>query len=301
MFRPVGQSGKSAVALQMFARANAKSLSYLAGWQYKNRDESISEYERSTAQQFMYQVLIYGLSHERCLARELQIESSEFDVVTWVPTKSNNAKRHTLYDLLVHSPAKQRVQPLLKFEGQNTGQDLATKGREYSWSVSFKASTAPQSVLLIDDLWTKGSTILSSAAALLDAGVSKVGCLALGRHVNRYGMAHSPDSLYEKFVRSKSVDISFCALCDLRTDLIVEPPLGKRYQKYLNEILETMEESANLRNSEKLATYELLDSDFLKIGTNIKHFEFGEGVVSWVGDSNLGVDFKNLGFRTFEK
>ena len=233
MIRPLDTQGALAArGLQMFTRANSNSKSYLAGWQYKNRSEDVQEIDRLDAQSFMAEVMNYGFSHEACLAKTLGLGSNQFDIVTWVPSKRPEAPEHMLSKMLAHSTGKDRVRPVLTFDGEGIQDGQGHDWRKYVWNVSFDTDSAPYSVLLIDDLWTAGYTMLSAAAALFDAGVTRVGMLSLGRHVNRYRSNHSPNSIFEEYVRTLTIDARYCALCDERAELYPTPSLAERYGEH---------------------------------------------------------------------
>ena len=74
------------------------------------------------------------------------------------------------------------------------------------------AAVRGRSVLLLDDTWTSGSSLVSAAAALKDAGASYVVGLTLGRQLNTAGHYGSTDEILQD-VQERRWTSDECVLC----------------------------------------------------------------------------------------
>jgi predicted amidophosphoribosyltransferase len=300
MVRPSNSDNpKVAVGLQMFLRVNASSPAYLYGWQYKSKSVDVSENDKHQAKLFLHKLLEFGLSHESCLAGKLGLPQKEFDFITWVPSKSVEAPEHELGNLLRHSSAKSRVKPLLSFDSQSEIKVSGAERLKFNWKVSHSSESVPESVLLIDDMWTKGETMLSATEALLRSGVSRVGMLALGRHVNKFRQNASPDGIYEAFAKDKTLTEQYCALCDSRASMRTFPPLGEQYGQspeiHKVELFRQKVEAAPDWSADSPKFGEDL------VGSEVwcKEFKFGMVVEYNSTDESVQIDFGVFRFRRF--
>jgi predicted amidophosphoribosyltransferase len=119
--------------------------------------------------------------HERCIAEAAGVD--RFDLVVTVPSKSgerDNERPHlrTIVGKWCH-PTADRWQRVL------TPADPPVLDRAYA-EARYVASTAAKdkSVLLIDDTWTTGGAMQSSAAALRKVGARAVAGVVIGRHLH---------------------------------------------------------------------------------------------------------------------
>jgi hypothetical protein len=119
--------------------------------------------------------------HEPCLARAA--ETPTFDVVTTVPSSRGDRDlehplRRIVGDLV--EPTRGRYEPVLAPGPES--------GAHRQFSLARYQATRPldgQSILLVDDTWTTGSSARSAAATLKRAGAERVAALVIGRHLHR--------------------------------------------------------------------------------------------------------------------
>jgi predicted amidophosphoribosyltransferase len=119
--------------------------------------------------------------HEDCLATSVGTDGLE--VVTTVPAgTAERDEAHPLRDIVgrIVEPTAARYERLM------TRTDVEVEQRTFSLE-KFEISRAlgGESVLLIDDTWTTGSSVQSAAATLKMAGAGPVGVVVIGRHVHR--------------------------------------------------------------------------------------------------------------------
>jgi adenine/guanine phosphoribosyltransferase-like PRPP-binding protein len=105
------------------------------------------------------------------------------EVVTTVPAgTAERDEAHPLRDIVgrIVEPTAARYERLM------TRTDVEVEQRTFSLE-KFEISRAlgGESVLLIDDTWTTGSSVQSAAATLKMAGAGPVGVVVIGRHVHR--------------------------------------------------------------------------------------------------------------------
>lgn len=114
--------------------------------------------------------------HERCLAT--QAGSSDFDLVTTVPSTSGRNTEHPLTVLvagIVHG-TQQRTRSVLS----RNRTDVAPREQAADRFVA-TPDVRGLDVLIVDDTWTTGATIQSASAAVKQAGANKVAGVAIGR------------------------------------------------------------------------------------------------------------------------
>ncbi|MFJ5987879.1 ComF family protein [Lentzea sp. NPDC092896] len=109
--------------------------------------------------------------HRRCLG--------EFDVVTVVPSTRQRADGHPLVDILGRRLGSTRADfaEVLSTSGDNS---RLLRPDEYV----VHADVGDRRILLIDDQWTSGASLQSSAIALKRAGAARVVGLVIGRRVD---------------------------------------------------------------------------------------------------------------------
>lgn len=143
--------------------------------------------------------------HERCLADQAGIDG--FTLVSTVPSGAREREaQHPLHRIVggLVAPTRERYEPLLERSFLDVGP------RQFS-PQKFHARRAlnGESVLLVDDTWTTGSSAQSAAATLKAAGAGVVGAVVIGRHLNREW--HENDRRLRGITRP--FDWSSCALC----------------------------------------------------------------------------------------
>jgi len=143
--------------------------------------------------------------HEACVARAANAERFEF--ITTVP--SGDRERDDCHPLRrivgeLVGPTRHRHHRILR--------RTATEAPARAFSAArFEATTQLQcqSVLLIDDTWTTGSSAQSAAAALKAAGAGRIAAVVIGRHLNRHW--HENDRRIRGIARPFAWNE--CALC----------------------------------------------------------------------------------------
>jgi predicted amidophosphoribosyltransferase len=150
--------------------------------------------------------------HEQCVARATK--TATFELVTTVPSGDQaRDKHHPLHKIVGHTvgPTRDRYHRLLERAASHV-EPRTFDDRKF-------APTRPlsgQSVLLIDDTWTTGTSAQSAAAALKRAGANRVAAVVIGRHLNRDW--HENDQRLRRL--SRPFDWSRCALCDDSTQAL---------------------------------------------------------------------------------
>ena len=109
--------------------------------------------------------------HRRCLG--------EFDLVTIVPSTRQRRDGHPMVDILGRRLGVTRgaFAELLSTSGANT-RLLRSDG------YAVRSDVGDARILLVDDQWTSGASLQSSAVALKRAGASRVVGLVIGRRVD---------------------------------------------------------------------------------------------------------------------
>lgn len=141
-------------------------------WHYKN---SGSEAVRRRFTDELLTVLANFLRrHADCLGA--------FDVVTIVP--SSQGRTSPLVDVLGRrlGLTRGRFADVLTTSGENT---RLMRPERYEVTVGVQGA----SVLLVDDTWTSGASLQSSAVALKRVGATHVVALVIGRHLDEPGPA----------------------------------------------------------------------------------------------------------------
>ncbi|MBK5220668.1 MAG: hypothetical protein JJE35_12950 [Thermoleophilia bacterium] len=117
-------------------------------------------------------------AHESCLAGALRIDG--FDLVTTVPSSSPEREAKSPLRQMVEAcrPIAPRHERLLGPSG------TVLEGRDYDIDRYLAQRTlGGESILLVDDTWTRGGHAQSAAGALLQAGAGQVALVVIGRHL----------------------------------------------------------------------------------------------------------------------
>jgi len=139
--------------------------------------------------------VLHGLKYRnrRGVARELaqlmvrRLRVGTVDVVTWAPTSGSRAssRGYDQSELLARAVARELGVPCRRLLYRSHGEQQTGHTRaERLHGVSFRsrplrrAGRHPVRVLLIDDVVTTGATLLAARAALENAGVGSVVCVA---------------------------------------------------------------------------------------------------------------------------
>jgi predicted amidophosphoribosyltransferase len=151
---------------------------------YKNSPSSAVR--KQFTNELAYVLATFLARHRQCLG--------EFDVVTVVPSTKRRKAGHPVVDILGRrlSITRPVFTEALTTSGDNTRQ---LRPGEYE----VQADVRGKRVLLVDDQWTSGASLQSSAIALKREGATRVVGLVIGRRVDT-----SP---------SGSFDWDACALC----------------------------------------------------------------------------------------
>ncbi|HEX7302678.1 hypothetical protein [Lentzea sp.] len=142
-------------------------------FQYKNNRSD--DVKRQLTNELACVLAAFLAGHERCWG--------DFDLVTTVPS------------------SRSRTSPLVDVLGRRIGQ---TRTRFTSALITrcgndrkmrpdcYEVSTGGRGVLLVDDTWTSGASLQSSAVALKRAGATRVVGLVIGRHLDKPAPATVP-------------------------------------------------------------------------------------------------------------
>jgi predicted amidophosphoribosyltransferase len=143
--------------------------------------------------------------HERCVARAAGLRA--FELVVTVPSADRRRDdRHPLRWIVSElvGPTRERHQRLLRRSRVEVAPRTFSPER-----FDVEAPLGGESVLLIDDTWTTGSSAQSAAAALKAIGAGQVATVVIGRHVHREWRGND-----SKLGRLKTpFDWRQCALC----------------------------------------------------------------------------------------
>lgn len=171
--------------------------------QYK---DASSAAERAGQRATLESLLAYGMQHLSCLHR---ISGVSFDLATWIPSSRDRSGPHPLEALLRGNSdlAPRLVEALVRTE-------VSVAPRTFSeQQFAPCADVKGRNVLVLDDTWTTGSSLLSASRTLLDAGARSVHGLVLGRHFNP---SHKEGIVYVDHARQAGFTLEFCSLCDER-------------------------------------------------------------------------------------
>ncbi|ANZ37165.1 hypothetical protein BBK82_14910 [Lentzea guizhouensis] len=136
---------------------------------YKNGERP--EMRKQFTDELAYVLATFLAKHHRCLG--------EFDVVTIVPSTRQRRPVHPLVDILSRrlNITRRLFAETLRTTGGNT---RLPRPDEYA----VHSDVEGKRVLLVDDQWTSGASLQSSAIALKRAGAVRVVGLVIGRRVD---------------------------------------------------------------------------------------------------------------------
>jgi hypothetical protein len=282
-----GTTDGLATVLPIFLRYGSNTGAYKAGYEYKTTSPA-EHIVRTDAQLFMFTMARTALSHERCIARHLSLQEGSFEAVTWIPSKQGRPEPHPMSTILHRAESSNRVESLLTYTySQSTGHEA----KKDMWLVKQVDGRLPSSVLVVDDTWTFGASLLSASYALLDAGVKRVGLVVLGRHISPWGANRSPNAIFENYSAEQTWSAKYCAFCDTRSNMRPEPSLMNRYQSQEAEVVHV--EASVVESAEALE----IRTDVSVFGRRMLSTKYGLGTVEDVSEDMLLVQFGHYGLR----
>lgn len=177
--------------------------------------EDAQPWQRASA----YARLLYGLQrfveeHERCLwsvAGQGGSQADEFDLVMAVPPSSLDDRYprpfHTLVGLVPHFSGRvcRGLEPTVKAASEARSVDSERFTAEWP-----PGAVEGKTVLLVDDVWTTGSTLKSCAQVVRAAGATKVAGLVVERYLAPEWHETKP---HMTVVHSHSLAAGSCVLC----------------------------------------------------------------------------------------
>ncbi|WP_086666953.1 ComF family protein [Lentzea kentuckyensis] len=166
-FREFGAELADLVVIISMAGKGGQLAHVLAKYKYGERPEMRKQFTDELA----YVLATFLAKHRQCLG--------EFDLVTVVPSTRQRASTLPLIDILSRrlNITRSRFAEALTTSSTNTRR---LRPDEYT----VQADVAGKRVLLIDDQWTSGASLQSSAIALRRAGAAQVAGLVIGRRVD---------------------------------------------------------------------------------------------------------------------
>ncbi|SDC57158.1 hypothetical protein [Rhodococcus tukisamuensis] len=149
----------------------------------------------------------YVQAHGRCLGAVAGI--GKFDLITWVPSAQGArvGTRHPLAAMIEDAPWNcNRATELLS--RTTVGVDYH---RVHPKRFEVTGDVAGRSVMVVDDVWTRGANAMSAAWALRDAGAAAVAIVVIGRW-------HTPDyrdsGIYSETAQEVGFEMDNCVQCD---------------------------------------------------------------------------------------
>ena len=210
------------LSLRLKSERDETTDAYRYFYQYKGNADK----PNGQAKVFIQQLCEVAVLHERCLATRLMLTDKQFDHVLTLPSKSGRLGVHPLNEVASNSAFGRRLLEGLTYVGPVQQTKMKRSNSASDWHVD-EGLLHARSVLLLDDLWTKGGTALSAATALVQAGVKRVGVMTLGRHLDDpEGNYTSPG--FQQLTVGLGWSSSYCVFCDDRVSAIANPPLPKQ-------------------------------------------------------------------------
>ena len=143
--------------------------------------------------------------HGACLDAYLGADA----VHTWVPSDDTTRTFDHIEELVNAIDETRDFGWTKDVIARNTAYPRPGRGNPYLLKESYTVMSDVQgrNVLLLDDLWTSGASMASAAAALKDAGASRVAGLVLGRQLRRDNEhGHAQDVFSEVEARGWAFD-----------------------------------------------------------------------------------------------
>jgi len=166
-FREFGADLSDAIVIISMAGKGGQLAHVLAKYKYGERPEMRKQFTDELA----CVLATFLAKHGQCIG--------EFDVVAAVPGTKQRATTHPLIDILSRrlNITRYRFAEALRTTSSNTRQ---LRPDEYT----VHTNVAGKRVLLVDDQWTSGASLQSSAIALKREGAARVVGLVIGRRVD---------------------------------------------------------------------------------------------------------------------
>lgn len=157
-------------------------------------------------------LMTFLAKHGQCIERD----ALGIDVATFVP--SNNQTRtfsqlQRILDAVKKNPVKDWFDwdPTIIERDFSVTRPTRAEVKPAAYAADRKAVRG-RSILVLDDTWTSGASLVSTAAALKQAGASYVVGLTLGRQLNAGGHYGSTDEILND-VRGRRWTDADCVLC----------------------------------------------------------------------------------------
>lgn len=151
-------------------------------------------------------------THRSCI----ELRTGGIDVATFVPANEHARKFNHLEDIIdsvTGSPVRQWFSWLPEILQRNFSFERPGRGEIKSDAYMVDGSAvASKSVLLLDDTWTSGSSLVSCAAALKSAGATQVVGLTIGRQLNETNHYGSTDQILTEVRGRRWTDVD-CVFC----------------------------------------------------------------------------------------
>lgn len=146
----------------------------------------------------------------------IEDDADGIDVAAYVPS-NNQARTFSQLDRMIDTVKGSPVRDWFPWRTDVIERDFSERrpGRAQLKPDAYAVDAAAvrgKAVLLLDDTWTSGSSLVSSAAALKHAGASYVVGLTIGRQLNEGGHYGSTDEILAD-VRGREWTDDDCVLC----------------------------------------------------------------------------------------
>jgi predicted amidophosphoribosyltransferase len=166
-FRASGAELVDRLAIISMAGKDGQLARALAKYKYGERPEL----RRQFTDELAYVLATFLAKHRLCLG--------EYDVVTVVPGTRQRTSTHPLIDILSRRLTITRSR-FTEALGTSASNNRQLRPDEYTAQVDVNG----ERVLLVDDQWTSGASLQSSAIALKRAGAARVVGLVIGRRLD---------------------------------------------------------------------------------------------------------------------
>lgn len=178
--------------LDAFAPITYSTAAGLESMLHRFKDWSGCDWMRLPLGSLLYTFLS---KHRACVDAQI----FDVDIATFVPS-NDRSRTFSPLDLVLDAIDKSPVRAWFQWDSSIIGRDfsVARPGRAEVRPDAYVVDAGAvrgKAVLLLDDTWTSGSSMVSSAAALKKAGASAVVGLTLGRQLNTGGHYGSTDKI----------------------------------------------------------------------------------------------------------